>query len=88
MDRLCCDLKEESWFTGLREANIPFTPVIGLDRLEDSADAVKTVIHADKRGCCLRLFESDIESISDTEDQIKSLLDALSIKASEVDLLL
>jgi hypothetical protein len=74
-------------FSGLREANIPFTPVIGLDRLEDSVDAVKTVIHTDKRGCCLRLFESDIESISDTEDQIKSLLNALTIKASEVDLL-
>jgi Beta protein len=72
----------------LRAGNIPFTPTIGLDRVEDCADSVRAAIQADARGCCLRLVEADLEGIADLGDQVSSLLTALEVVPNDVDLLL
>lgn len=74
-------------FGSLRAAGVSFVPVIGMDRVEDYADSVDNAIGIDKRGCCLRLVEADIDGIAELGAQISSLLGALSAKASNVDLL-
>ncbi len=74
-------------FQSLRQQTVPFIPVLGLDRVEDYAESVKKAIEADKRGCCLRLFESDLESIVELGPQIDSILKFLGLKAKDVDLL-
>ena len=74
-------------FNALRSAKLPFIPTIGLDRVEDYADSVKIAIETDKRGCCLRLVESDLESLSELGGQIDGLLKVLGIPRDQVDLL-
>lgn len=74
-------------FSRLRAGGINFVPTIGLDRIEDHADAVGDAIAMDKRGCCLRLWESDLEAISDLDSQIESLFNTLKVTTDIVDLL-
>lgn len=74
-------------FSSLRTAGVGFIPVIGIDRVEDYADSVANAINVDNRGCCLRLVEADIDGIAELGEQISSLLETLSIKPGEVDLL-
>jgi Beta protein len=78
----------DSIFASLRGAKIPFVPVIGLDRVEDYADSVQGAIEKDKRGCCLRLVESDLEGMTELGAQIEALLKVLVTKPDEVDLLI
>lgn len=73
-------------FARLRTKGIPFIPAIGLDRSEAYTDDVSDAISRDKRGCCVRLGASDLESL-DLDRQINSLLEGLSVNVSEVDLL-
>jgi len=75
-------------FAAFRKANLKFIPTVGLDRVEDYTDSVKAAIEQDRRGCCLRLWESDLESIAELSDQIQSLLSALALTPATVDLLL
>lgn len=77
----------DALFKLLRVGGVPFIPTIGLDRVEDYADSVKSAIEIDKRGCCLRLLESDLESIADLGKQIEALLGVLNVTPGEVDLL-
>jgi hypothetical protein len=74
-------------FSRLRAGGIKFVPTIGLDRIEDHADAVRDAIATDKRGCCLRLWESDLEAISDLDRQIEALFNTLKISTESVHLL-
>jgi hypothetical protein len=74
-------------FSKLREAGIRFVPTIGLDRLEDYIDAVREAVRIDGKGCCLRLWESDLESISGFDSQIQTLLNALNLSPDKVNLL-
>ncbi|MGA7218465.1 MAG: hypothetical protein WBX38_09130 [Candidatus Sulfotelmatobacter sp.] len=74
-------------FSRLREARIRFVPTIGLDRLEDYIDAVREAVKIDGRGCCLRLWESDLESLSGFDRQIQTLLGALNVSPDKVNLL-
>jgi hypothetical protein len=78
----------DALFEALRSSKIPFIPVIGLDRVEDYADSVKSAIKIDKLGCCLRLVEADLQSLADLSNQIDGLLQVLSVPRDEVDLLL
>jgi hypothetical protein len=78
----------DALFASMRSAKIPFIPSIGLDRVEDYADSVSHAIKTDKRGCCLRLVESDIEGFAELSDQIDGLLEILSVSYDKVDLLL
>ncbi len=64
-----------------------FVPVIGLDRVKEYGQAVREAVSNDKRGCCLRLVESDLEALADLEAQVESLLDFIRVDASQVDLL-
>ena len=76
-------------FAVLREKGIPFVPVIGLDRVEDYADSVSIAMSQDGRGCCLRLFEADMDAISTTlAAQISGLIKAISVEPNQVDLLI
>ena len=76
-------------FSVLREKVVPFVPVIGLDRVVDYADSVAAAIKQDGRGCCLRLFEADMDAISTTLGaQISGLLDAIAVQSNQVDLLI
>ena len=77
----------DSVFASLRAAQITFIPVIGMDRVEDYADSVSNAISTDNRGCCLRLVEADIDGLAELGAQISGLLQTLSIKPSDVDLL-
>lgn len=86
-------LQDGSWplaalLSALRRGRINFIPTIGLDRVEHCADLVRDSITKDRRGCCLRLWESDLEAMSDLGSQIDSLLNVLNTKATEVDLLI
>jgi hypothetical protein len=74
-------------FNSLRKGKVAFIPVIGLDRVEDYADSVKAAIQADKRGCCFRLWEPDLESIADLGGQVESLRNTLGVTPGQVDLL-
>jgi hypothetical protein len=74
-------------FRSLREAGVPFISVIGLDRVEDYANSVSDAMSIDKRGCCLRLVEADIDGIAELEGQIAALFKTISTEPSEVDLL-
>ena len=58
-----------------------------MDRVEDYADSVKSALSIDKRGCCLRLVEGDIDGIAELGAQISSLFKAISTKPSNVHLL-
>ena len=78
----------DALFEALRTAKIQFIPTIGLDRVEDYADSVKSAIDVDKRGVCLRLVESDIESFAALGAQITSLLKVLKVPPEQVDLLI
>jgi len=71
----------------LREKGVQFIPTTGLDRAKEYGEAMKTAIEDDGRGCCLRLWEPDLESLADLESQIKSLLRFLAVDESDVDLL-
>ena len=51
------------FFICARSRKSPFIPVLGLDRVEDYAESVKAATKNDGRGCCLRLVESDLESV-------------------------
>ncbi len=75
-------------FTELRNATMPFIPVIGLDRGEEYGDAVKFSIENDKRGCCVRVMEADLESLVELQPQVESLLAFLGIGPADVDLLI
>lgn len=75
-------------FSRLRSGGINVVPTIGLDREEEYANAVRDAIATDKRGCCLRLWESDLEGISDLESQISSLLRMLSVNPESTHLLI
>jgi hypothetical protein len=75
-------------FTSLRNGKVPFIPTIGLDRVEDYADSVKTALETDDRGCCLRIWEADLEGIAKLGAQVDSLLAALGVTAKNVDLLI
>jgi len=74
-------------FSRLRDGGIRFVPTIGLDRLEDYIDAVREAVAIDGKGCCLRLWESDLESLSDLNSQIQTLLGALNVATDKVHLL-
>jgi hypothetical protein len=74
-------------FALLRAAGVSFIPVIGMDRVEDYADSVSNAISIDNRGCCLRLVEADIDGIAELGAQITALLEAISTKTKDVDLL-
>jgi hypothetical protein len=78
----------DALFTSLRGAKIPFIPTTGLDRVEDYVDSVAATVAEDRRGCCLRLVESDLESFSELGKQIKSLLKVLSVSIEDTDLLI
>jgi hypothetical protein len=78
----------EGLFELLRKNKVQFIPAIGLDRVEEYGTAIKNVIAADDRGCCLRLVEDDLEAVSELEPQIKSLLKFLDVNASDVHLLI
>jgi hypothetical protein len=75
-------------FSLLHSGGINFIPTIGLDRVEDYANAVRDAIATPKSGCCLRLWESDLESLSDLDRQITSLLRTLKVATDSVDLLI
>src|ERR1700722_10196400 len=75
-------------FSLLRNGGINFIPAIGLDRVEDYANAVRDAMAMSKIGCCLRLWESDLESLSDLDSQIMSLLRTLNVATDSVDLLI
>jgi hypothetical protein len=75
-------------FSLLRSGGIKYIPTIGLDRVEDYANAVCDAIATAKNGCCLRLWESDLESLSDLDSQIMSLLRTLNVATNSVDLLI
>lgn len=77
----------DALFASLRAAKIQFIPAIGLDREDDYANSVKSAIADDGRGCCLRLVQSDLEGLAELDDQISGLLDVLSIKRKDIDLL-
>lgn len=74
-------------FSALRHAKLKFIPAIGLDRVADYAESVKAAIEVDGRGCCLRLLESDLESLAELKPQVESLLAFLGVGATEADLL-
>jgi len=78
----------DALFEALRAAKIQFIPAIGLDRVEDYADSVRLAVGIDKRGVCLRLVESDIESFAELGPQIASLLKVLKVSVDQVDLLI
>ncbi len=78
----------DALFEALRTAKIPFIPTIGLDRVEDYADSVGVAVAIDKRGVCLRLVESDIESFTELGAQVASLLKVLKVSPKQVDLLI
>lgn len=71
----------------LREKGVQFIPTTGLDRVKQYGEAIKAAIAEDQRGCCVRLWEPDLEALADLESQIKSLLRFLAVDASDVDLL-
>lgn len=73
----------------LSDKGLQPTPVTGLDRNLEYAEAVKQHLsqHGDA-GCCLRLTSYDFEAPSSLEGQIDSLIDMLNIKKSRVDLLI
>jgi hypothetical protein len=73
-------------FGNLRASKVAFIPTIGMDRVEDYGDSVKSAIETDGRGCCLRLVESDLEGIVELPPQIDSLLKFLGVGPQEVDL--
>jgi len=73
-------------FKSLRANKISFVPVVGLDRVEDYVESVKAAVEIDGNGCCLRLVESDLESIVELQPQINSILKAINLKAANVDL--
>jgi hypothetical protein len=75
-------------FQTLRAQKVGFIPTVGIDRVEDYAESVKSAIKSDGRGCCLRLVESDLEGIVDLPPQVESFLKFLGLKAKDVDLLL
>lgn len=77
----------DALFGAFRSSHLNFIPTIGLDRVEDYADSVKAAMQFNKR-CCLRLFESDLEGISELDAQIQSLLATLEVEAEHVDLLI
>jgi hypothetical protein len=77
----------EGLFSRLRDGGIRFVPTIGLDRAENYIIAVRDAIALDKQGCCLRLVESDLESLSDLDSQIQTLLKALNVTIDHVHLL-
>jgi len=78
----------DALFGALRTTKLPFIPVVGLDRVEDYIDSVKGAVQKDKRGCCLRLWEPDLEGFAELGDQINGLLSNLSVAPNEVDLLI
>ena len=78
----------DALFKAVRSAKIPFIPAVGLDWVEDYVDSVRIAIKTDGRGCCLRLVESDLESLAELGDQIDALLVYLAVPRDEVDLLL
>jgi len=51
-------------FNALRSASVPFIPTIGLDPCGRLCGFSQGRHRTDKRGCCLRLVESDLESLS------------------------
>jgi Beta protein len=74
-------------FEGLRKSGVRFIPTIGLDRVSEYTEAVREAIQEDRRGCCLRLVEPDLEGLSELETQVASLMDALEVDAGAVDLI-
>lgn len=75
-------------FAEFRRTGVIFVPVIGLDRVKEYGQAVRDAVSKDKRGCCLRLVESDLEALSDLEAQVGSLMDFMRVEASQVDLIM
>ncbi len=73
-------------FKSLRDKDVRFIPVTGLDRVDEYADAVKSATATDGRGCCLRLWTPDLES-DELDAQIDSLLSYLGLDPSRIDLL-
>jgi hypothetical protein len=70
----------------LRQLGVKFIPVTGLDRVSEYGSVIKDAVAQDGRGCCVRLFESDLEAVADLGSQIKSLLKFLDLSPSNVDL--
>jgi Beta protein len=75
-------------FEILRERKIKFIPTVGIDRVEDYVESVKAAVETDKRGCCIRLLESDLEGMVELAPQVESLLKVLDVKPKDIDLLL
>lgn len=75
-------------FGALREGGLAFVPTIGLDRIADYGQSVRDAVEQDGRGCCLRLLESDLESLAELGPQVESLLNFLGLSPSDADLLL
>jgi len=74
-------------FQALRNTKTCFIPTVGLDRVEDYVESVREAAKNDGRGCCVRLFESDLEGISELAPQVESLLKVLGLKPKDIDLL-
>jgi hypothetical protein len=75
-------------FQILRDAKVPFIPVVGLDRIDQYADSVRTAVKSDGRGCCLRINVEDLDQPPKTlKDLIAALLAEIGLHPDAVDLL-
>lgn len=77
----------ESVFNALRAEKLAFVPTCALNSVEDYVESVRTAVSVDGRGCCLRLFEADLEGIAEIELQVGALLKFLGILPRDIDLL-
>jgi hypothetical protein len=75
-------------FAALRDANVQFVPVCGLDRNESYIASVAECLAKDGRGLCLRITEADLEGTSELQAQIDAILTALSASPEQTDLVL
>jgi hypothetical protein len=75
-------------FDKLREEDITFVPVVGLDSVAEYTAAVKTAMAKDKQGGCIRVRESDLEGTADVGKQITALLKFLGTTAKKMHLVI
>jgi hypothetical protein len=75
-------------FQTLRDAQLPFIPVIGLDRIDQYAATVRAAVKKDGRGCCLRINVDDLDQPPKTlKDLMAALLAEIGLHPDSVDLL-
>jgi len=70
-----------------RNKNVKFIPVTGLERDRDYNEAVKNIFDIDRNGICLRI-DGDYFLEDELESRISDLLNTLSVRTENCDLIL